>query len=233
MEPVVCLRGAVVVIGRFPALSGIDLDVAAGEIVLLRGANGSGKTTLLRTCAGLLSPARGSVQVLGQDLVANPRAVRRRVALSGHNTGLYDELTALENARFWARAAGATTADADRSLRRVGLEPRLDRIAVSRLSAGQRRRVGLATVIARRPELWLLDEPHAGLDQAGRDLLDDLVTEAAGAGATIMLASHDLDRATKLADRVVMLAGGTVGSDDYVGSRRVSDPGATAVARVS
>ena len=81
---------------------------------------------------------------------------------------------------------------------------------MARLSAGQRRRTALACLVARRPELWLLDEPHAGLDHDGRDLLDELVHGAKAAGATILLASHELDRAEALADRVVTIAGGTL-----------------------
>jgi ABC-type multidrug transport system ATPase subunit len=83
-------------------------------------------------------------------------------------------------------------------------------LVVARLSAGQRRRTALACLVARRPELWLLDEPHAGLDHDGRDLLDDLVRRARAAGATIVLASHELDRAEALADRVVTIVGGTI-----------------------
>src|SRR5436189_65225 len=83
-------------------------------------------------------------------------------------------------------------------------------LAVQRLSAGQRRRTALAVVAARRPELWLLDEPHAGLDAAGRDLLDALLGEAVAAGATVVFASHELDRAEPLAHRVVTMAGGVI-----------------------
>jgi heme ABC exporter ATP-binding subunit CcmA len=211
MEPVVHLRGAVTLLGRFPALAGIDLDVAAGEIVLLRGPNGAGKTTLLRLCAGLLPVARGEAQVLGHDLVDRRagRALRRRVGLLGHATGLYDELTVVDNVRFWGRAAGAAPADIDGALHACGLDGRLADLIVARLSAGQRRRTSLACLLARRPELWLLDEPHAGLDQEGRDLLDGLVHRAVAEGATVVLASHELDRAEALAHRVVTIAGGT------------------------
>ena len=173
MEPVVQLRGAVTLLGRFPALAGIDLDVAAGEIVLLRGPNGAGKTTLLRLCAGLLPIARGEARVLGHDLTdrRQARAVRRRVGLLGHATGLYDELTAVDNVRFWGRAVGALPADVDAAIDACGLTGRVGDLAVARLSAGQRRRTSLACLLARRPELWLLDEPHAGLDHDGRDLV--------------------------------------------------------------
>ena len=211
--PVVHLRGAVALLGRFPALAGVDLDIEARRIVLLRGANGAGKTTLLRTLAGLVPVAGGEAVVLGVDLVADPRAVRHRVGLLGHATGLYDELTVGDNVRFWARAAGADPADVERALTRLGLDGRLRTVAVGRLSAGQRRRTSLACLIARRPELWLLDEPHAGLDQEGRDLVDTLVREAVAAGATVVLSSHELDRSLQLADSVITVAGGVVRPD--------------------
>lgn len=214
MEPAVQLRGAVTLLGRFPALAGIDLDVAAGEIVLLRGPNGAGKTTLLRLCAGLLPLARGTATVLGHDLAdrRQARSLRRRVGLLGHATGLYDELTVGDNVRFWGRAAGASPEDVAAALAACGLDGRLADVAVASLSAGQRRRSSLACLLARRPELWLLDEPHAGLDQDGRDLVDGLVHRAVQAGATVLMASHDLDRAEALADRVATVVGGTVQS---------------------
>jgi heme ABC exporter ATP-binding subunit CcmA len=216
MEPVVQLRGAVTLLGRFPALAGIDLEVAAGEVVLLRGPNGAGKTTLLRCCAGLEPLARGEGRVLGHDLAdrRQARALRRRVGLLGHGAGLYAELTVAENVRFWGRAAGAEAADVDAALEACGLGGRLSGLTVARLSAGQRRRTSFACLIARRPELWLLDEPHAGLDQQGRDLVDDLVQRARAAGATVLLASHELDRAAAIARRHVTITGGTAGSRD-------------------
>lgn len=211
MEPVVHLRGAVTLLGRFPALAGIDLDVTAGEIVLLRGPNGAGKTTLLRLCAGLLPVARGEAVVLGHDLTDRRRArdLRRRIGYLGHAAGLYDDLSVADNVRFWGRAAGAAAAEIDAALQVCGLVGRVGGLRVASLSAGQRRRTSLACLLARRPELWLLDEPHAGLDQEGRDLLDDLVHRAVEAGATVVLSSHELDRAEALAHRVVRLAGGT------------------------
>ncbi len=210
----VVFRAAVVLLDRFPALAGVDLDVARGEIVLLRGPNGAGKTTLLRACAGLARVVQGSAHVLGSDLAADPRSVRRRVGLLGHDDALYGDLTVADNVRFWARAAGASAADADRALTRCGLDGRLATVMAARLSAGQRRRTALATLIARRPELWLLDEPHAGLDRAGRDLVDALVVEATRAGATVLFASHELERAEGLSTRVVTLAGGLVRDDE-------------------
>jgi heme ABC exporter ATP-binding subunit CcmA len=210
LEPVVHLRSAVALIGRFPALAGVDLDVAAGEVVLLRGPNGAGKTTLLRVCAGLVPVTAGEAVVLGVDLCRDRAAVRRRVGLLGHATFLYDELTVAENAEFWARASGSSRTDARAALDRLGVADRLRGLPVHALSAGQRRRVSFACMVARRPELWLLDEPHAGLDAAGRDVVDELVREAASVGATVLFASHELDRAEAVADRVVTITGGTV-----------------------
>jgi heme ABC exporter ATP-binding subunit CcmA len=209
MEPVVNFRGAVCLLGRFPALAGVSLDVAAGEIVLLQGPNGAGKTTVLRACAGLVPVVGGHASVLGVDLRTEPRRVRHRVGLLGHASGLYEELTVADNVRFWARAGRVRPADADAAMARLGVGGRLADVMVSRLSAGQRRRTSLAVLVARRPELWLLDEPHAALDQEARDLVDSLMADAVASGATVVLASHELDRAAAVAHRSVTIAGGT------------------------
>jgi len=216
-EPVVHLRGAVALLGRFPALAGVDLDVDRRRIVLLRGANGAGKTTLLRALAGLVPITSGEAVVLGIDLRDGRRAVRHRGGLLAHGTGLYDELTVEDNVRFWTRAARADISDADAAMARLGLDGRLRDVAVGRLSTGQRRRTSLACLLARRPELWLLDEPHAGLDKEGRDIVDELVRSAAQAGATIILSSHELDRSMDLADEIVTLGGGIALDDEAEG----------------
>jgi heme ABC exporter ATP-binding subunit CcmA len=210
LAPIVHLRSAVALIGRFPALAGADLDVDRGEIVLLRGPNGAGKTTLLRVCAGLAPVSSGVALVLGEDLVANPAAVRRRVGLLGHQTFLYEDLTVRENLDFWSRASGSSIEDGRSALDRLGVAGRLHDLRVHSLSAGQRRRVSFAAMVCRRPELWLLDEPHAGLDSDGRDVIDGLMAEAASVGATVLFASHELDRADEVAHRRVVVAGGRV-----------------------
>lgn len=210
MEPVISLRGAVSVLGRFPALAGVDLDVTRREIVLVSGPNGAGKSTLLRLCAGLAPLARGEGAVLGFDLHRRRREVRRRVGYLGHANGLYLDLTVEENVRFWARCVGAPAADAEATLDRLEVAARWRPLAVAQLSAGQRRRTALACLVVRRPELWLLDEPHTGLDAGSRDLLDELVREAVAGGATALVASHELDRSAALATRHVRVVGGVV-----------------------
>ncbi len=214
MVSAVRLSDVVVLLGRFPALAGVDLTVEAGEVVLVRGANGAGKSTLLQLCAGLLRPAGGHGQVLGCDLGVNRAAVRRRVGLLGHDTALYDDLSATENLCLWARAARVSSTGVGSALDRLALAPKLRDVPVARLSAGQRRRVALAAMVVRRPELWLLDEPHSGLDTEGRQLVDPIVGEAAAAGAAVMLTSHDIGVAGQLATRTVTMVGGMVVGHD-------------------
>jgi ABC-type transport system involved in cytochrome c biogenesis ATPase subunit len=136
--------------------------------------------------------------------------VRRRVGLLGHAGFLYHDLTAVENVRFAARAAGRTTGEADAALARLGLDGTPGDTPVGLLSAGQRRRTAVAAVVARGPDLWLLDEPHAGLDADGRDLLEALVRESAAGGAAVLMASHELERSQALAGRSLAMAGGRV-----------------------
>ena len=214
MSTVIDMREAVVLLERFPALAGATATIDSGEIVLLQGPNGVGKTTFLRSCAGLLPVASGRLDVLGHDLVGARRAVRRHVALLGHTSQLYDDLTVVDNVKFWSKANGVRDGDLAGALDRMGVSKRLYSIPVERLSAGQKRRVAIAIVIASRPRLWLLDEPHAGLDQAGRDLLDSLLGDATEAGATVVFASHELDRAEAVASRSLVFSGGVIVSDD-------------------
>jgi heme ABC exporter ATP-binding subunit CcmA len=200
----------VAVLGQFPVLAGADLTVERGEIVLLQGPNGAGKTSLLRLFAGLLPLERGEGSVLGCDLRTQRDAIRKRVGLLGHANGLYADLTVTENVRFWGATVGATGGEIDAAIARMGLAQRLAKVPVSRLSAGQKRRTALACLVARRAELWLLDEPHAGLDAAGRDELDATLREATAAGATVVVASHELERAGALATRLVEVIGGQI-----------------------
>ena len=202
------LSEVVVLLGRFPALAGTTLSVEAGQSVLLQGANGAGKSTLLRLCAGLLRPESGRAHILGRDLFGDRRSVRPRVGYVGHASMLYDDLTVAENLRFWAKAAGVSPQQESAAAERMAIDGRLFDVAVKSLSAGQRRRTALAVAAARRPELWLLDEPHAGLDQAGRDIVDALITDAANAGGAVLVASHELDRVAPVVDRFVTISGG-------------------------
>lgn len=207
---VVELRDAVVLLGSFPALAEASLTVNRGEILLVKGANGAGKTTLLRLCAGLVPLARGEARIMGFDVTSDRDAVRSKVGMLGHANGLYLDLTAGENLRFWGEAVGAHGSEVVDSAKRMGLNGRLLDTPVARMSAGQKRRTALAVMVIRRASLWLLDEPHAGLDATGRDEIDALLREATSAGATVIVASHELERAGALATRTVEVVGGRV-----------------------
>ena len=208
MDTVIELKGVVALLGRFPALAGVDLPVHRGEIVLLQGPNGAGKTSVLRVCAGLLPIERGEGHVLGINLATNREDIRSRVGLLGHTNGLYLDLTVAQNIAFWASTVGATQHEVDAAMALMRIDGRLTSVKALQLSAGQRRRTALASLIVRRAEVWLLDEPHAGLDAAGRDELDALLREAVAAGATVVLSSHESERAAALATRSVLIDGG-------------------------
>jgi len=207
---VVRLDDVIAVLGSFPALAGATLTVERGEIVLLRGPNGAGKTSLLKVCAGLLPIERGTGSILGCDLATERDLVKSRVGYLAHHNGLYADLTVTENIRYWGRLTGASEIDIERAIIGLGLDGRLADLKVASLSAGQKRRVALACLVARRAELWLLDEPHAGLDARSRDELDAVLRAASVAGATVMVASHELDRAGALATRQVEVVAGRV-----------------------
>ncbi|MGZ4688752.1 MAG: heme ABC exporter ATP-binding protein CcmA [Acidimicrobiia bacterium] len=194
-------------LGRFPALAGVDLDVHAGEIVLLAGPNGAGKTTLLRLIAGLVPLYSGEAEVFDTDLTVDRRGARRNLALVGHETFCYDDLTVRENLRFVAQASGGSGEDAEPTIERLGLGEVAD-LTHRKLSAGQRRRLALGGALVRNPQLLLLDEPHAGLDADGRDVLHEIVAAAPDEGRTVLMASHELDLARALATREVRVDSG-------------------------
>jgi heme ABC exporter ATP-binding subunit CcmA len=208
--PAIRLRSVVALAGRFPVLAGVDLDVEDGEVVLLEGSNGAGKTSLLRLLAGLLSVTEGEAEVLGFDLVADRKAVRPYVGILGHDPFVYDDLTIEENVRFFVEISGAEIDRVGPSLERFGLDGRLSSTPAGRASQGQRRRIALAMLVARSPRLWLLDEPHAGLDAATRAQLDVVMAEAAAAGCTVLYSSHEAERSRASEHRVVRVEGGQV-----------------------
>ncbi len=208
--PVISFRDVVAVAGSYPVLAGANFEVNHGEIVLLSGPNGAGKTSLLRVCAGLLPVERGEALVLGVNLANDRATVRDRVGILGHTNGLYLDLTVRQNVEFWAHLIGASAEEVHSALVHVGLDGRLADVRASQLSAGQRRRVALARLIIRRAELWLLDEPHAGLDARARDELDSTLRAAVSVGATVVVASHELERTERLATRRVTVDGGVV-----------------------
>ena len=193
------------------ALAHCDLEVRAGEAVLVAGANGSGKTTLLRLVAGLLRPSVGEVSVFGLEPRTRRLAARRRLSLVSHHSFLYERLTAIESLRLWARILGG--AHDDRALAalldEVGLAERADS-PVHTFSAGMRKRLTLARTRLENPELLLLDEPFAALDVPGQRLVERWIRDSAARGVTVVLASHQLEQAAALCSRAIVLKRGQI-----------------------
>jgi ABC-type multidrug transport system ATPase subunit len=191
--------------GERTALSGVELSLGAGSTLAVLGPNGSGKTTLLRILAGLLRPSGGTARVLGCELPRESMRLRGRVGYLGHQPLLYRDLTARENLTL---AAALHRLEPEGAAERialllgaVGMERRSDE-PVAVLSAGMRQRIDICRSVLHEPELLLLDEPDAHLDEQGRRAVEPLV---AAPGRTRVVVSHDRDRAREGADTVLEL----------------------------
>ncbi len=191
-----------------PAVDGVSLRLAPGEVLALLGPNGAGKTTTVRLLDGVLLPDAGRSTVLGFDPVTQGEEVRRRTGVLTENAGLDDRLTSLENLTYVARIRGYGRKDAHRRsmdlLERFDMADRADDLTQG-FSTGQRKRVALARALLHDPELLFLDEPTSGLDPAGTRDVIDLIGGMAAEGRTIVLATHFLGEAGRLADRMAVL----------------------------
>jgi len=196
--------------GDFPALQNITFEVPAGGFLGLLGRNGAGKTTLLKLLALLTRPSHGTLSIAGFE-DGEETAVRRRMALLGHNTFLYDDLSAEENLLFYASLFGV--ADARRVCRQmletVGLASFAQEL-VRNFSRGMRQRLTIGRLFLHDPDLLLLDEPFTGLDDRATALLEDLLQQARRKGKTIVLCTHQIELALKLADRLLVLERGKI-----------------------
>jgi heme ABC exporter ATP-binding subunit CcmA len=200
--------------GAHVALRGVTLEVPAGQVLTVLGHNGSGKTTLIRLLATLARPTAGRGRIDGHDLVDGRDEVRRLVAVVGHSTHLYDDLTARENLAFAEALAGrrADTGRIDSALARVGLDGHAGS-RVRALSSGLRRRVALARAMLHEPRVLLLDEAFSGLDQDSTKRLEDYLHAFKAAGGAAVVVTHSLGRALAIADRVAVLAGGRIAAE--------------------
>jgi heme ABC exporter ATP-binding subunit CcmA len=223
-EPLIRVSGLRKVFGRHRVLEGLTLDVHAGEAVALLGANGAGKTTLLKILATLVRPTRGAVMVAGHDAVTDAEPVRRAIGLVAHGAHVYDDLTAVENLRFWTTLAGQRASAAELGGALASVE--LDRFAGERVrtfSAGMKRRLALARLTLARPRVLLLDEPFAGLDQRGKKWLEEHLATFKSGGGAIVMAIHSFGRELAVADRIVILAGGAIAIDTPRGDRSADE----------
>ena len=187
------------------ALAGIDIALAGGECLVVFGPNGAGKTTLLRVLAGLLEPSRGEAHVDGMILPGDCD-VRGRVGYISHHTMLYPALTALENVEFAARLQGLRSPrDAALSaLDRLRIVDRA-RTPVRFLSRGLQQRVSIARAFVHNPRIVLLDEPYTGLDAAGAAALSSAIQQLKGAGAALVLVTHNIEEGLALATTVAVM----------------------------
>ena len=202
--------------GLQPVLRRLDLSINRGDYVALLSPNGGGKSTLLRLLAGLSKPTSGRITVGGWELPAEAAAVRAQIGMVSHKVLLYENLSARENLRFFARLYNLPRAEAEARietlLKRVGLARRQHDL-VRTYSRGMQQRLSIARALLHYPHVLLFDEPYTGLDQDASRALDELLAEAHDEGHTIVMATHDLNRAATLASRVVILARGAVGFD--------------------
>jgi len=211
-EPALRIRGLGKDYGGRPALAGLDLDVAPGEIVALLGHNGAGKTTTVRLLNGVLAPDRGEARVLGLDPWTEGTRLRRRTGIATERPSLDPRLSARANLRLYAALYGVPreqeAARIDAVLDRFGLLARAeDRVGA--YSKGMTQRLALARCALHEPDLYFLDEPSAGLDPlAARELRGWIADLAAEHGRTVLLCTHDLAEAQRLADRVAVLREG-------------------------
>lgn len=188
----IAIEDLAIVRGERKLFSGLSFQARAGEAAALVGANGAGKTSLLRAVAGLIRPAAGGVRFLGPagaELEAET-ARARGLHLLAHHDGLKSTRTAGEELSFWARWSGGSEASLKAAVARLALEPLLE-LDIRKLSAGQRRRVAIARLIAAPRPVWLLDEPMAPLDTERRALLGTLMAEHLAAGGLLIAAVHD------------------------------------------
>jgi ABC-2 type transport system ATP-binding protein len=196
-----------------PAVEGLDLSIPIGEFYTLLGPNGAGKTTTLRMVTGLLEPDRGSIDVYGIDALADPVGAKRITAWVSDEPMVYEKLTPTEYLGFvaglWAVDGDLATKRADELLSWLGLAPHADE-RCERLSKGMRQKVALAGALVHEPKLIILDEPFTGLDAASARLVKEVLRERVRAGCTVIMTTHILDVAERLADRIGVMANGVL-----------------------
>jgi daunorubicin resistance ABC transporter ATP-binding subunit len=222
--------------GEVIALDKPDLEVEAGTVFGLLGPNGAGKTTLVRILATLLHPTAGRATVLGHDVVREPLAVRRRIALAGQFAAVDDELTGRENVEMIGRLYRLPGAEARRRggelLERFGLGDAANR-RVATYSGGMRRRLDLAAGLIGRPPVVLLDEPTTGLDPRSRQELWSMVEELRRAGTTVLLTTQYLEEADRLAQQIAVVDHGRIAAQGTAAQLKATIAGNVLSVRVA
>lgn len=206
--PAIDVTDLIVHRGPTRAVAGVELHVDAGEVLVVVGPNGAGKTTTVETLEGYHRPTSGTVRVLGLDPVADHRRLRSRVGVMLQRGGIWPGMAPGEALRLFARYYD-DPADPAALLRLVDLEGSA-RTPWRRLSGGEQQRLALALALVGRPEVALLDEPTAGVDPHGRRAVRDVIASLRDRGVAVLLTTHELDEAERVADRMVIMDGGRV-----------------------
>ena len=194
--------------GGVQAVNGIHFEIAAGEIFGLLGPNGAGKTTTLESILGLIVPDEGRIRICGIDARAELRAARAKIGAVLQSTGLQDKITPREALDLFAAFHGAPL-KTDNLLNRFGLAQKADAVFET-LSGGQKQRLALALAFVGNPQVLVLDEPTTGLDPQMRRDVQDHIQAMKDSGRAILLATHDMEEATRLCDRVAVIAQGKI-----------------------
>ncbi len=200
------VSGLVKQFGRFAALRGVTAEFDGGRFHVILGDNGAGKTTLLRALAGLAQPTRGAVSILGKT----PQAACRNIGYMAHPSLLYDEMSGMENLRYFARLYDiAGDERCAQVIRAVGLEPELSR-PVGKYSQGMRQRMSLARAILQDPKILLLDEPFSNVDVHSARAMVGLLAGMRDAGKTIFVVTHQAALLEGVADEFVWMQAGQI-----------------------
>lgn len=216
----ISIRNLYKAFGKKQVLNGVNLDVKAGESLVVIGGSGTGKSVLIKCIQGLLTPDLGSIKIDGNEIVG-ARGNRRsgfhaKMGMLFQGGALFDSLSVWENVAFsllenQKADRGKAKMEAVRVLRQVGLAPDVAALSPSELSGGMQKRVGLARAVITKPEIIFFDEPTTGLDPIMADVINDLIIESArGLGATTLTITHDMASVRKIADRVAMLYKGKI-----------------------
>jgi ABC-type multidrug transport system ATPase subunit len=205
-SPTITVTNVIKQFGRFAALRGVTAEFAAARFHAILGDNGAGKTTLLRALAGLAEPTQGTVAIFGQD----PREACRAIGYMAHPSLLYDEMTGMENLRYFARLYGIEgDAKCEEAIHAVGLDPALSR-AVGQYSQGMRQRMSLARAILHDPRVLLLDEPFSNVDVNSAREMVALLSGMRDAGKTIFVVTHQALLLEGVADEFIWMQAGQI-----------------------
>ncbi|MGH7792301.1 MAG: heme ABC exporter ATP-binding protein CcmA [Thermodesulfobacteriota bacterium] len=197
--------------GNIQALRGIDLKVKKGEFLTVLGPNGAGKTTLIKLLATLTKPISGNVIIANHDIKKEPDKVRALIGVISHDPYLYENLSAIENIKFFASLYGIPRSEGRSTevIKQVGLESRMHDL-VRTFSRGMKQRLAVARAIVHEPKILILDEPYTGLDQHGSRIFGDMLKWLKAQGRTIVMTTHNISEGLEISDRIAILSAGRI-----------------------